>query len=118
MAVTSPAKKLLLIGWDAADWKVINPLLDRGQMPHLARLVAEGASGNLATIEPPLSPMLWTSIATGKRPGKHGIHGFVDVLTERIYGNPLTEVVEEYLETFPAFQFIIDYNTTDHGTGM
>ena len=68
--------KVLLIGWDAADWKVISPLVDRGLMPNLARLIENGVMGNLATINPVLSPMLWTSIATGKRPYKHGIHGF------------------------------------------
>jgi hypothetical protein len=35
-------KKLLLIGWDAADWKFINPLLDAGRMPNLSRLVDGG----------------------------------------------------------------------------
>lgn len=68
--------KVLLIGWDAADWKVIYPLMDAGQMPNLSRLVERGASGPITTLHPPLSPMLWTSIATGKRPFKHGIHGF------------------------------------------
>ena len=38
--------------------------------------------GNLATIQPMLSPMLWTSIATGKRPAKHGVHGFVEPLPD------------------------------------
>jgi len=61
--------RVLLIGWDAADWKVIRPLLHAGEMPNLARLMASGVHGNLATIYPPLSPMLWTSIATGKRAG-------------------------------------------------
>ncbi len=74
--------RVLLIGWDAADWKVIRPLLDRGRMPHLARLIAGGVSGNLATIHPPLSPMLWTSIATGKRPPKHGVLGFAEPLPD------------------------------------
>ncbi|MEZ5324255.1 MAG: alkaline phosphatase family protein [Verrucomicrobiales bacterium] len=69
-------KKLLLVGWDAADWKVISPLVDRGLMPHTASLIDNGVMGNLATLNPVLSPMLWTSIATGKRPYKHGIHGF------------------------------------------
>ncbi|MEM7146601.1 MAG: alkaline phosphatase family protein [Verrucomicrobiota bacterium] len=68
--------KLLLIGWDAADWKSITPLVDAGKMPHLQRLIENGVMGNLATLQPVLSPMLWTSIATGKRPQKHGIHGF------------------------------------------
>ncbi len=70
------AKKVLLIGWDAADWKVIHPLMDAGLMPALKMLVDNGSIGDLSTLHPVLSPMLWTSIATGKRPYKHGIYGF------------------------------------------
>ncbi len=70
------AKKVLLIGWDAADWKAITPLLDAGLMPSLEKLINEGVMGNLATLDPPLSPTLWTSISTGVRPYKHGILGF------------------------------------------
>jgi predicted AlkP superfamily phosphohydrolase/phosphomutase/tetratricopeptide (TPR) repeat protein len=72
------AKKVLLIGWDAADWKIINPLLDQGLMPTLNDFVNHGVMGNLATLHPILSPMLWNSIATGKRPDKHGILGFIE----------------------------------------
>lgn len=70
--------KVLLIGWDAADWKVINPLMDAGLMPALQSLVDGGVKGKITTLDPPLSPTLWTSIATGKRPYKHGIHGFTE----------------------------------------
>ena len=73
---TKKKKKLLLVGWDAADWRVIHPLLDEGKMPNLQRIVERGTIGNLATLQPVLSPMLWTSIGTGKRPYKHGVHGF------------------------------------------
>jgi predicted AlkP superfamily phosphohydrolase/phosphomutase/tetratricopeptide (TPR) repeat protein len=72
------AKKVLLIGWDAADWKIINPLLDQGLMPTLDDFINHGVIGNLATLRPILSPMLWNSIATGKRPDKHGILGFME----------------------------------------
>lgn len=72
------AKKVLVIGWDAADWKVINPLLDAGLMPALEKLINKGAMGNIATLDPPLSPVLWTSIATGKTADKHGILNFVE----------------------------------------
>lgn len=68
--------KVLLVGWDAADWMVIEPLLAAGMMPVLAGLMARGVHGNHATLSPPLSPTLWTSIATGKRPPKHGVLGF------------------------------------------
>ncbi len=77
MALTS--KKLLLVGWDAADWKIIRPLIAKGELPMLARLLRGGVSGNLTTLEPVLSPMLWTSIATGKHAWHHGVHGFTEV---------------------------------------
>ncbi len=77
--MTEPlAKKLLLVGWDAADWQMMHPLIDAGRMPHLKRLVENGTIGNLATLQPVLSPLLWTSIATGKRAYLHGVHGFVE----------------------------------------
>ena len=71
-------QKVLLVGWDAADWKMIHPLMDRGLMPATKRLVEGGTMANLTTLSPVLSPMLWTSIATGKRPFKHGILGFTE----------------------------------------
>ena len=80
--MTGTNRRILLVGWDAADWKVIRPQLEQGRMPHLGRLIADGVSGNLATIYPPLSPMLWTSIATGKRPPKHGVLGFAEPLPD------------------------------------
>jgi predicted AlkP superfamily phosphohydrolase/phosphomutase/tetratricopeptide (TPR) repeat protein len=72
-------KRLLLVGWDSADWKLINPLMDAGAMPTLEKLVNSGTSGNLTTLEPQLSPMLWTSIATGKMAYHHGVPGFTEV---------------------------------------
>ncbi len=75
--------RLLLIGWDAADWQIIHPLLDAGLMPNLLRLVEGGTMGHLASLSPMLSPMLWTSIATGKRAYDHGVHGFVEPLPDR-----------------------------------
>lgn len=72
------AKRVLLIGWDAADWKVITPLLDAGKMPALEFLINRGVMGNMGTLRPVLSPMLWNSIATGMYPDKHGIWGFTE----------------------------------------
>jgi predicted AlkP superfamily phosphohydrolase/phosphomutase/tetratricopeptide (TPR) repeat protein len=71
-------KRVLLIGWDGADWKIIHPLIEAGKMPNLERFINEGVMGNLATLYPSLSPMLWTSIATGKRPYKHRVLGFIE----------------------------------------
>jgi predicted AlkP superfamily phosphohydrolase/phosphomutase/tetratricopeptide (TPR) repeat protein len=85
-------RKVLLVGWDAADWKVIHPLMDAGKMPNVQRLVENGATGQIATLHPPLSPMLWTSIATGKRPFKHGIHGFSEPTPDGRGVQPVTNL--------------------------
>ncbi|NVK27148.1 MAG: alkaline phosphatase family protein [Flavobacteriia bacterium] len=70
--------KLLVVGWDAADWSVLNPLLSQGKMPALASLISKGFRGKLASLQPMLSPLLWTSIATGYRAHDHGILNFVE----------------------------------------
>lgn len=81
--MTKKRNKILLIGWDAADWKVINPLIDAGKMPALESMINKGVMGDIATLEPVLSPMLWSSIGTGKLADKHGVLGFTepDMLT-------------------------------------
>ncbi len=71
-------KRVLLVGWDAADWHLIRPLMEAGKMPVLQRLVEAGTSGQIATLQPILSPILWNSIATGKRADKHDILGFIE----------------------------------------
>lgn len=69
--------RLLLVGWDGATWKVIDPLLEAGRMPNLARLLAWGVRAPLATLTPTLSPVIWTTIATGVTPEVHGIQDFL-----------------------------------------
>lgn len=86
------SSKVLVAGWDAADWKVIRPLMDAGKMPHVRQLVDNGAAGPVATLHPPLSPMLWTSIATGKRPFKHGILGFSEPTPDGRGVQPVTNL--------------------------
>ncbi|MFC7356776.1 alkaline phosphatase family protein [Jejudonia soesokkakensis] len=82
--------KTILIGWDAADWKVIGPLIAKGHMPSLKKLINEGVYGNMSTMNPPYSPMLWSSVATGKTPDKHGILGFVEVTPNQKALRPVT----------------------------
>lgn len=47
-------------------------------MPTLEGMINDGVMGNLGTLKPVLSPMLWNTVATGKLPDQHGIHGFVE----------------------------------------
>lgn len=71
-----PKQRLLLVGWDGADWSIARPLMEAGHMPALKRAVDRGVSGPLASIPPYMSPMLWNSMATGCWPHRHGILGF------------------------------------------
>jgi predicted AlkP superfamily phosphohydrolase/phosphomutase len=74
----------MLIGWDAADWNAMNPLLQQGKLPGVAALMSQGVHSKLATLDPPISPMLWTSVATSAWPSKHGIHGFTELYNGQI----------------------------------
>jgi predicted AlkP superfamily phosphohydrolase/phosphomutase/tetratricopeptide (TPR) repeat protein len=73
----APGPKVVLVGIDGADWEIIDPLAAAGRLPTLARLKREGAWANLRTMEPTLSPLLWTTIATGKPPEAHGVLDFL-----------------------------------------
>jgi tetratricopeptide (TPR) repeat protein/predicted AlkP superfamily phosphohydrolase/phosphomutase len=74
----SPSPRVLLIGIDGADRKILDELIAEGRLPTFARLEREGASGLLRSQEPLLSPVVWTSIATGRRPEEHGVLDFIE----------------------------------------
>src|SRR5262245_47233048 len=60
----STALRVMMIGWDAADWQIIDPLLHTGNMPNLQKLLRNGARAYMRSSKPMLSPLLWNSIAT------------------------------------------------------
>lgn len=68
--------RVLLIGLDGATWDVLRPLADAGRLPNLSRFMQEGSTGVLQSTIPPVTPAAWTSVFTGKNPGKHGIFDF------------------------------------------
>jgi len=70
--------KVFVLGLDGATWDVLEPLLQDGLLPNLSRLREQGVSGNLRSVFPPLSPVAWTGVMTGKNSGKHGIFEFVE----------------------------------------
>jgi len=71
------SRKVVLIGLDAADLDVLRPLIEAGELPHIAKLMADGASGILHSTVPPVSAPAWASFVTGCHPGKHGLYSFV-----------------------------------------
>ena len=65
------------MGVDAADWLALDPLIAQGRLPHFARLRQSGRTGVMMAEPPLLSPILWTTIATGRPPEEHGVLDFM-----------------------------------------
>ena len=70
-------KKVIVIGLDGFDPKLVEPWLDAGVLPNLAKLRAEGGYSRLRTTYPALTPVAWSTFATGTNPGGHGIFDFI-----------------------------------------
>jgi len=75
--MTSPAR-LAIIGVDGATYRVLDPMIEAGVMPALARFRARGAHSILRSTIPTYTPPAWCSMATGVNPGRHGVFGFLD----------------------------------------
>lgn len=74
--------RVLLVGIDGADPDIIQRLIAQGRLPTFARLEREGASGRLRSQEPLLSPIVWTTIATGRPPQEHHVLDFVEAASD------------------------------------
>jgi predicted AlkP superfamily phosphohydrolase/phosphomutase len=70
--------RVFVLGLDGATWDLLRPLTAAGDLPNLSRLMAEGPSGTLESVFPPLSPVAWTGVMTGKNSGKHGVFEFLE----------------------------------------
>jgi predicted AlkP superfamily phosphohydrolase/phosphomutase len=76
VAVAAPPavrRKVYLIGIDGASWNLMRKPMSEGKLPNIQRLIQSGVSGPLQSFVPTKSPILWTSIATGKTRKKHGV---------------------------------------------
>ena len=73
LAIPGP---LVVVAVDGLEWRLVLEMQREGRLPALARLMDEGTFARLSTLEPALSPPIWTSIATGVLPARHGILGF------------------------------------------
>ena len=72
------SSRVFVLGWDGATWDILRPLMAEGRLPVLQSLIQKGVSGTLNSVFPPLSPVAWTTVMTGKNPGKHGVFEFVE----------------------------------------
>ncbi|HEV3077013.1 MAG TPA: alkaline phosphatase family protein [Thermoanaerobaculia bacterium] len=71
-----PGRRVLFVGLDGGDWQLLDGYMADGTMPTLAALARQGRSGVLQTIQPPLSPLVWTTMMTGVSPLEHRVLDF------------------------------------------
>jgi len=72
------AGRVAIFAIDGADWELFSELIHDGRLPNLQALVQGGTSGTVQTIQPTVSPMVWTTVATGLPPDRHGVLDFLD----------------------------------------
>jgi predicted AlkP superfamily phosphohydrolase/phosphomutase len=70
---SSKNNKLIIIGVDGADWRLIEPWIESGHLKNFNELINSGTKATLMSTIPPFTLPAWTSIFTGVNPGKHGI---------------------------------------------
>lgn len=92
-------RKLIFLGIDGLDPVLLEGMMERGEAPHFRRLSERGTYRRLATIDPPQSPVVWSTIATGCTPGDHGVFDF-------IRRNPKTYVPSLSLLQFDKFRYV------------
>src|SRR5436190_351577 len=84
------AGRVVIFAIDGADWELITELSHDGRVPNLQALARGGTTGSMQTIQPTVSPLVWTTVATGLPPDRHGVIDFtmnnrpVDALTRRV----------------------------------
>src|SRR5437870_10834202 len=74
------ANRVLIVGWDGADWEILDPLLASGDLPNLAGLIARGQRGVSRSCLPSHSWAAWPTFLTGRDPAGHGVF---DILEHR-----------------------------------
>ncbi|MFY9821455.1 MAG: alkaline phosphatase family protein [Thermoanaerobaculia bacterium] len=76
LAVADTGLKVVLVGLDGADWRILQPMMEKGELPAFAGMVKNGSTADLATIHHSNSAVIWASIYTGDAPDRHGVLDF------------------------------------------
>jgi predicted AlkP superfamily phosphohydrolase/phosphomutase len=66
----------VVVGVDGLTFRILHPLIERGDLPHFQKLMSQGCESVLESKYPPLTPPAWTSLSTGLKPARHGVYDF------------------------------------------
>ena len=68
--------RAVIFGVDGLTFRIIGPLIERGELPNFKKLRDEGCEAILESKYPPLTPPAWTSLSTGLKPARHGVYDY------------------------------------------
>jgi predicted AlkP superfamily phosphohydrolase/phosphomutase len=69
--------KILLVGIDGGSFRILKPGISSGNLETFKKLVEEGVSSTLTSTIPPVTIPAFSTLMTGKNPGKHGVFDFM-----------------------------------------
>jgi predicted AlkP superfamily phosphohydrolase/phosphomutase len=101
--------RTVVFGVDGLTFRILHPLIERGDLPNFKKLSLEGCESTLESKYPPLTPPAWTSLSTGLKPARHGVYDFwmyeqqghgvarsAHVQTKRKGGKAIWNILSEY----------------------
>ena len=86
--------RTVLFGVDGLTFRVLHPLMERGDLPNFHKLKESGCEAILESKYPPVTPAAWTSISTGMKPATHGVYDFWEYEEQHKPGTPRTAHVQ------------------------
>jgi predicted AlkP superfamily phosphohydrolase/phosphomutase len=91
---------VIVVGVNGMEWDIIRPLLLRGELPNLAKVIQRGVYGKMRTLSAPNCPKVYSSIATSTPPEENGITGFVvagkTASTDMLKREPLWSILSKH----------------------
>src|SRR5258708_13964084 len=85
-----PKPRVIVLGVNGMELDIIRPLLLKGQMPNLSKVIENGAYGKLRTVSAPNCPRVYSTLFTSTNPEEHGVTGFIVGVT-----TPNTNMLKE-----------------------
>ena len=99
--------RVILIAWDGADWRILDPLLEQGALPNLQALLDRGQREILRSTIPTHSWSAWPSFLTGVDPVDHGVYDILETVPGTHKQYPVT------YKSIKARTFLDDLNAAD-----
>jgi predicted AlkP superfamily phosphohydrolase/phosphomutase len=99
--------RVILIAWDGADWRILDPLLEQGALPNLQALIDRGQRDVLRSTVPTHSWSAWPSFLTGVDPVDHGVFDILETVPGTHKQYPVT------YKSIKARTFLDDLSAAD-----